>query len=122
MFDKSESSELSRLDFENFLWIVFIFLGIGNILGDISDQAYIKTKDQFFKENANKIFEITLTITFIIYIYFFIRNYAFYKRASEREKTDYFIKLLGSTLLLVGAICLIYFQFKEDSFEGSPAI
>lgn len=122
MFDKSEASELSRLDFENFLWIVFIFLGIGNILGDINDQEYIKTKDQFFEKNADKIFEFTLTITFFIYIYFFIRNYAFYKRASIEEKNDLFIKLLGSTLLLVGVVCLIYFQLKDSSFEGTPAI
>lgn len=122
MFDNDEASELSRLDFENFLWIVFIFLAVGNILGDICDQEYIKTNDQFFQRNADKIFEFTLMVTFFIYIYFFLRNYAFYKKASDSKKNDLFIKLLGSIFLIVGVTCLIYFQLKDSSFEGTPAI
>jgi len=118
----NDEEELKRLDFENFLWIVFIFLAVLNIIGDLSDQEYIKTKDAYYQSMANKIFEFTLIISFIIYIYYFIRNYAFYEKATDKEKEKLFIKLLGSVFILIGAICFIYFQFVDDSFEGTPAI
>ncbi len=122
MFSKSEESELKRLQFENFLWIVFIFLAIANIVADDYQQDFIKTKDKTYQLSANKIFEFTLIISFLIYIYYLIRNYDFYKKIPENKKADYFIKLLGSILILVGALCFIYFQFKDDYFEGTPAI
>ena len=118
----NDEEELKRLDFENFLWIVFIFLAALNIIGDLSDQEYIKTKDAYYQSMANKIFEFTLIISFIIYIYYFIRNYAFYEKATGKEKEKLFIKLLGSVFILIGAICFIYFQFVDESFEGTPAI
>lgn len=122
MFNKDEEDELRRLNFENFLWEIVIFLAIANIVGDLADQEYIKTKDPAFQSRANKIFEFTLVVSFLIYIYYLVRNYAFYERATEEEKRRLFIKLLGSILILVGAACLIYFQFVDDAFEGTPAV
>lgn len=115
-------NEINRLKFENFLWIIFIILSIANIAGDNNDIEFLRTNDKTFKDKSNHIFEITLFVTLLIYIYFFIRNYVAYKNAPEQVKRLYSIKLLGSSLLIAGVICLIYFQVKQTSFVGSPAL
>lgn len=115
-------NELERLNFEDFLWIIFAILCLANVYGDYNEKEYLKTHDFNFEIKSNQVFELTLIITFFIYIYFFIRNYKFYEKVSEEKKQLHLIKLLGSSFLLAGVICLIYFQFHQTSFIGSPAL
>lgn len=122
MYNNDIFSEIKRLNFENFLWIVFAILAFANISGDNNEIEFLKTNNENFKNKSNHIFEITLLITILIYFYFFIRNYNAYKKATEQEKKLYMIKLIGSSLLIAGVICLIYFQMKQTSFTGSPAL
>lgn len=114
-------NEINQLNFENFLWLIFIIIAILNITADNDEKEYLKTKNNIYKNKANKIFNITLKITFLIYIYFFIRNFNAYEKSSLKEKKLYAIKLLGSSFLIAGILCLIYFQNKNSSFIGSPA-
>lgn len=122
MYNYEVLSELNRLKFEDFLWLVFAALCVINVYGDYNDKEYLKTNNNYYKNKSNIIFEITLIITFFIYIYFFARNYKFYQKVSDNKKDLYSIKLLGSSLLIAGSICLIYFQIKQTSFIGSPAL
>lgn len=114
-------SEIKRLNFEDFLWIIFIGIALLNIFGDYNEKEYLKSNNIYYKDQANHIFEITLLITFLIYIYFNIRNYNALKKAPEARKGLYQIKLFGSILLIVGVLCLIYFQHEQTAFIGSPA-
>lgn len=122
MYNSETLNELERLNFEDFLWIVFAILCIANIYGDYNDKEYLKTHNQSYQTTSNKVFEFTLKVTFFIYVYFLIRNYKFYEKVPEKDKQLYFIKVLGSSFLLAGSICLIYFQTTENSFIGSPAL
>lgn len=115
-------NEIKRLKFEDFLWVVFIILAAMNIFGDYNETEYLKTNNKSFKNKANQIFEFTLIATLLIYIYFLIRNYNALQKASAEEKNLFTIKLLGSSLLIAGIICLIYFQEHQTSFTGTPAI
>lgn len=114
--------ELKRLKFEDFLWITFAILCIINVYGDYNDKEFLITKNKIYKDKSNNIFEITLIVTFLIYLYFLKRNYKFYKKADFKDKELYSIKVLGSVFLLMGVICLIYFQTNQSSFIGSPAL
>ena len=114
--------EIKRLNFEELIWIIFIIISILNIIGNSDEINYLKTNDISYQQESNYIFKITLIITFVIYIYFFNRNYKTYENANINEKKLYSIKLLGSSFLIAGIICLIYFQFNQNSFIGSPAI
>ena len=118
----NELNEIKRLNLEDFIWIIFIIIGILNIYGDKLLKDFIKTNNQKNLNNANKIFLLILIITFFIYIYFLQRNYKAYKNAKESEKNLYLIKLLGSSFLLAGIICLLYFQLKQSNFIGTPAV
>lgn len=122
MFNGDTYNEIKRLNFEDFIWTLFVILSITNILGDYNEKEFLKTNDSSFKQEANKIFEITLTVSLLIYIYFFVRNYYAYEKATPKERELYLIKLLGSSLLIAGVVCLLYFQKKQTSFTGSPAL
>lgn len=115
-------NDTKRLRFEDIIWVVFIVLCIGNIVGNENEIKYINSNNKFYKYNADKIFDMVLTITLFIYIYFLIRNYDAYKKVENSKKELYLVKLFGSTFVLVGSICLIYFQKNQSSFVGSPGI
>lgn len=116
-----DSNDILRLNFENFIWIVFITISVLNIIADNDEKKYINTNDSVYKTEANNIFELTISITFLIYIYFAIRNNNALKKADDSQKSLYSVKFIGSVFLIVGSICLIYFQKKQTNFIGSPA-
>lgn len=122
MFDKSDASEIKRLEFEKYVWIVLISLGVLNILGDDEEQDYLRTKDYELHTHAKQIFKFSLIVSIIIYIYYFIRNYAFYEQMSGKKRETYFINLLGSVLLISAALCFLYFDEHQEDFEGTPSI
>lgn len=115
-------NEIKRLEFEDFLWVVFAIISIINIYGDYNEKEYLKTNNKTFENKSNKIFEFTLTIALLIYIYFFSRNYNAYKESTIEKRNLYTIKLLGSSLLIAGVLCLLYFQKNQTSFIGSPSL
>lgn len=120
--DNKKLNELKRLNFEDIIWLVFIFLSFCNIIGNHFDKDFITTNSLESKTKANSIFLFALTFTFFLYIYFFIRNYHSYQNTSPKYKLLYMIKVLGSIFLIVGVLCLVYFQKNNDDFIGSPGL
>lgn len=116
------NEKLKRLDFEDFLLIVFICLNVLNMVGDYYERIYLKSNDLNYKRWSNKIFEFTLFVTIIIYFYFLGRNWESYRDISFEQKGLYGIKLFGTILVIVGIICLFYFQRKQSDFIGVPII
>lgn len=114
------NEEIKRLNFENILWVIFASICIINIVGDNEEIKYIMTNDTNEKKKANKIFEVTIFTTFIIYLYFATRNYYALKKAKNKEL--YNIKFIGSLLLIAGILCIFYFQVKQRNFIGSPSL
>lgn len=115
-------SELKKLDFENALFILFIFLCFTNIDANNKTKEYIKTGDVNFKKEANDMFVLTISVSIFIYLYYFNRNYNIYKNASKNNKKLLEVKVYGSLLLVIGAVLLLYFQKKQTSFIDSPAL
>ena len=68
------------------------------------------------------IFKITIVIALIIYLYYLKKNYEIYNEASSKEKNLIRIRLFGSVFFVIGAICLVYFRFKDPGFVDSPEI
>lgn len=104
------NSEIFRLNFEDFLWSIFIILAVLNIQGDYDEKKYIYSHNEFFRNESNSIFTLTLTITFFIYLYFLVRNYNFYIQVPSYQKQAYLIRLYGSAFLVAGVCLLLYFQ------------
>ena len=114
--------ELKRLWFEDLLWIIFGILCFINVYGDNIQEKNLYINSSVLEKKSNDVFTSTLIITFLIYIYFFIRNYNSYKNASNEQKRLYTLKILGSSFLIAGVICLIYFQTNIKSFVGAPSL
>lgn len=124
-------NELKRLNFEDFVWIVFIVLSILDIVADNYQKKYIITDISDFEIKANKLYTLIVFITLFIYLYFFYRNYKAYKKVNiyDKDKKLFEIKLLGSIFFLVGVLCLLYFQINNGSnndnnniFVGGPIL
>ncbi|MEG0799114.1 MAG: hypothetical protein RSD96_00650 [Bacilli bacterium] len=118
------SSELKELSFEKIIWVVFIIISLLNIYGTSLLEEYAKTKDSTDKLTAKKIFIFTVIVSFLIYAYFVYRNYKQLKE-NERNNKDtklYYIRFIGSLLIIAGVLFILYFQIFEPDLTGSPAI
>ena len=115
-------SEINRLNFEDILWVVFIILSILNIVSNNLQKEYVISEEQFYENKANNISIKVLSTLVFIYLYFFIRNYNMYNNKDNSTDTD-LVKVIGSLLFLIGAICLLYFQVNsDDNFIGEPEL
>lgn len=118
----NQYNEITRLNFEDILWIVFIILSILNIISNNYQKEYIQKKEQYYEDKANNISIFVLTILLLIYTYFFLRNYNMYNNKINPTQQDQ-IKVIGSIFFILGTICLLYFQINsDDNFIGSPEL
>lgn len=114
--------EINRLNFEDILWFIFIGLSILNIVSNNLQKEYVISEEQIYEKKANNISIKVLTTLVFVYLYFFIRNYNMYRNKENATDTD-LVKVIGSLLFVIGAICLLYFQVNsDDNFIGGPAI
>lgn len=116
------NKKIMALYFEDFLLVVFICLNILNMIGDSYERKFLRSNCNNYKNYANRIFDFTLFVTIIIYFYFLLRNWKSYRDISDDKKKLYGVKLFGSILVIVGIICLFYFQRKQSNFIGVPII
>ena len=114
--------DIKRLNFEDYIWILFAILSFFNIYGDYLQKEFIKSNNKKYEKNANTVFLLVLVLGFFIYLYFFYRNYKIFLKTKNEDKGIFVIKLIGSALLISGSICLIYFQYKQTNFIGTPGI
>lgn len=110
MYYNEIESELSRLQFEDYLWLFYGSIIIANIFGNYYEKEYLKTHNKAYDIKSNTIFETILILTFFIYIYLFLRNYNNYQKASPNEKNIYLIRTFGAIFLIIGILCFIYYQ------------
>lgn len=114
--------ELNRLNFEDWLFIIVIALATTNIFCNQLQKKYLESQNKDYLITASTIFIIGLIISVFVYLYFVERNYNLYKESSKENKVLFKIKLLGSILLVVGILLLIYFQINDPNLIGAPAI
>ena len=115
--------EIDRLNFEDLLWVIFIILSIMNIISNYYQKEFVVSNYQYYEDKANNISIVVLSILVFIYLYFFLRNYNMYNNKDNDVTNADFVKVVGSFLFIVGALCLLYFQVSsDDNFIGGPAL
>lgn len=107
-----QEETIKRLSFENYIWVIYIFIAIGNIVGDELIKKSIIEHDEASDKLAKNIFTISLVITVIIYLYFLARNYS--DKEKHQDDDVYEIRFIGSIFLIVGILCFLYFQIKTS--------
>lgn len=116
--DNDTINMVNRLSFENLLWVAFIIASAMDIYGDELTKKGLIYHDQVSQQKAHRTFLRAILVSVVIYIYFFMRNYNDYKK--HKTKT-YEIRLIGSTFLLLGALCLLYFQLNTTETTESAS-
>lgn len=120
--NNEKMKEIERLNFEDILWIIFIFLSVMNIVSNNYQKEYVKSNMQYYEDKANNVSIFVLTTLFFLYLYFFLRNYNMYSNKDNPSKAD-LVKVTGSLLFICGVLCLLYFQVhSDDNFIGGPAL
>lgn len=103
------------------IWIIFIVISLFNIVGDEIDKRNLMLNNSHSK-NAKEIFLFTAIIAITIYIYFTIRNYDDYMSYRNTTYSNlYKERLLGSILIVVGSIMIVYFNINVSNLY-SPEI
>lgn len=107
-------NELNRLNFEDYIWVIFIVLSILNIVCNKYNKEYVISNDKEYEDIAKKISIIVLIVLVFIYLYFFVRNYNMYNNKMGNVKDYDLVKLIWSLLFLIGTFCLLYFQVNSN--------
>lgn len=110
---------IRRLNFENIIWFIFIIIATLDIYGDELIKKDLIYNDKISKNKAHKLFLTITIISMLLYLYFLKRNYNDYKKYNNKS---YQIRFMGSTFILIGTICFIYFQIttavENDSLSN----
>lgn len=117
------NNQITDLTKDEWIWIIFIALSILNIIGDEHEKSYLTNHKQNEEEKAKNIFTITVAISLLIYIYILHRNYTSYQNNKQNIENDYptKVRLFGNLLVVIGVICLLYYQIKETN-PSNPSI
>ena len=116
--------EINGLNIEIVLSIIFIFISLINIYGDQIQKKFLITGERNDEKKARKIFAIALIISIFIYLYFIYRNYNDLQDAIKNNQSvpQSYIRLFGSILILVGALCILYYIESSSTPIGQPAV
>lgn len=115
----NEKNELiRRLNFENVIWLTFIIVSAIDIYGDELIKRSVLKNDKDAKKKAENLFLFVSLISILVYVYFFYRNYTDYKKYNNK---NYLVRLVGSTLVLIGTLCLLYFQLNSTTGDDLPS-
>ena len=109
---------VKRLNFENFIWIIFIVVSVIDIYGDELIKKGVKENNKEAQRKAENLFLGVALISILVYIYFFYRNYIDYKNHCNKY---YEVRLFGSALILIGTLCLIYFLLYNSTDIELPS-
>ena len=113
-------NEIKNLNIDQGLSGIFILLSIITIIGDEYVKKYYITKDKNSYINAKKLFITALIVSLLIYLYFLkkSKNDYYEKIINNQESFPNLIRLVGSILLVVGLVCLLYFQISDEELTG----
>ena len=78
--DNETINTIKRLSFENWIWVAFIVASIMDIYGDECTKKGIIHHDKVEEQKGHRSFLRAITVSVVIYIYFFYRNYNDYKK------------------------------------------
>lgn len=115
-------SKIKELEFEKILWLIFIFVAALNIYGDNIQELFLTSNNPNLEQTSKKIFTFTITISLFIYLYFGYRNYKYVKISTDEEKQLACIRFVGSILIIIGVLFILYYDIKDQDPLGTPTI
>lgn len=111
----NKKNKLTELTIDEWIWITFIILSILNIVGDELDKDYCLYQNINEKTLSKKIFNLTVFVSFLIYLYLAYRGYNRLNNAIKLNQNIDLAKsrLFANILVVIAASILLYDQIKE---------
>lgn len=111
--------KLQRLNQEDFIWIIYVFIALFAIISDVYERNYVLTNN---KKSQKKFKTINITIFIValfIYVYFVLVNYedvqALKKDISKKEGLNQHLSLVSALLFLIGGVIALYVELTSDT-------
>lgn len=75
MYNETIEQRLAKLNFEDYIWLLYGSIIFFNIIGNYYLKEYLKNNIKSYDTKANEIYEMVLFLILIIYLYVLYRNY-----------------------------------------------
>lgn len=112
--------QLIRIENENYIWVIYIFILIFNFISNKYEKDYIiynNLKDQKIYLTINKIVVIVL---FLVYLYFLGLSLDDIKSAqvnvSKKRLLNLNLQLIANVLFVIGGAIIIYISFNSENY------
>ena len=100
--------KLKRLQIEDWIWIIYVFVAIFAIVSNYFERKYELTKIKEYHQKFKTINIILFTVAFFIYLYFEVLNYEdineYKENTTKKEVLTRQASFVASTLFLIGGI------------------
>ncbi len=103
-------SKLTKLNKEDFIWLIYIFIAVFAIVSNYYERKYVISKNKYYKNIYKKINIILLSIGLLIYLYFVIINYEDIKNSKYG-----YLKEFASVMFLIGGALLLYIEYNNST-------
>ena len=120
------TEELKRINIEDFIWYIYIFIIAFNIYSNYLEKEYVKTKNPLAKKKFQTINNNILIIILIIYLYFLyisLKDYnnLKYNDTLKRKKLTT-LALLASLLFVIGGAITLYISLNNPEIDEEVGI
>jgi len=115
------NSRFEKLNIENFIWIIYIFIAIAAIVSNYYEKKYYLFNEPKYRDNYKTINIINFTIAFFIYLYFLKLNYQNIKEVkrsmSNKNILERHASFIAACLFLIGGIIYLFVEISSSNSE-----
>jgi len=107
--------QLEGIKQEDFIWYIYFFIVFAALASNKYEKEYLATHDKSSKEKYHSINLVVLSLAFLIYIYFIIKNLDNYNNKKDSKSL---LNLISSILFLVGGGILLLTELTDTDNNG----
>ncbi len=106
---------IHELKIDEWIWIIFIFLSILNIIGDECEKDYCIHHTKTKKQTSKTIFTFTIFSSLLIYIYLeYLRKQKLNNLIMQEKNTLIWeLRCIGGLLVILATLLFLYCQIVE---------
>lgn len=107
---------LDSLDIDDIVWYAYIFIAVAALYSNKIEKDFVVTNSRTKEKEFHAINLIVLTIAFLIYIFFVLRNFKTYQ---NNKNSKSLINLIASILFLVAGGILLWLEAISTEDENN---
>lgn len=113
--------KLQRLNIEDLIWIIYLFIAIAAIISDSYERNFLLTKNLISQKKYKTINITIFCVALFIYVYFVFVNYqdvtTLKKELSKKEVLNKHLALISALLFLIGGAIALYVELTSNTPE-----